>query len=48
LHHRQQRPTNGVGELVDQPEQLDVEGEHVAAVGGQGARRHDQAADQHP
>jgi hypothetical protein len=48
LHHRQQRPTNGVGELVDQPEQLDVEGEHVAAVGGHPARRHHHAAGQHP
>ena len=48
LHHRQQWPTQRVGELVDQPEQVGIEGEHVAVVGGQGASRHDQAADQHP
>jgi hypothetical protein len=48
LHHHQQRPANGIGEVVDQPEQVGVEGEHVAVAGGQPARHHHQAADQHP
>jgi len=48
LHHHQQRPTRTIGQLVDQPEQVGVEGEHVAVVGGQRACRHHQAAGQHP